>query len=114
MDLKRLTRGPVIWVIAAVFVVFLGSRLLSTNRFEQIDTSQAISQTKTGNVTWATMGNGDQRVELSLTKPMEGNKTHVATYYVDARGPELVQLLDQYPPKIGFNDQYPQAPWWSG
>src|SRR5690349_4314505 len=113
MDLKRLTRGPVIWVIAAVFVVFLGSRLLSSNRFEQIDTSQAISQIKAGNVTSATMVNGDQRLELSLTKPFEQH-THVATYYVDARGPELVQLLDQYPPKNGFNDQNPQAPWWSG
>jgi len=114
MDLKRLTRGPVIWVIAAVFVVFLGSRLLSSNRFEQVDTSQAISQIKSGNVTSATMVNGDQRLELSLTKPIEGNKSHVVTYYVDARGPELVQLLDQYPPKNGFNDQNPQAPWWSG
>ncbi|HEY6796361.1 MAG TPA: ATP-dependent zinc metalloprotease FtsH [Kineosporiaceae bacterium] len=113
MDLKRLTRGPVIWVIAAVLVVFLGARLLSPNRFEQIDTSQAIAQIKAGNVTSATIVNGDQRIELTLTKPLEGHD-RVAAYYVDARGPELVQLLDNYPPKNGFDDQNPQAPWWSG
>jgi cell division protease FtsH len=113
MDLKRLTRGPVIWVIAAVLVVFLGARLLSPNRFEQIDTSQAIAQIKADNVLSATMVNGDQRVELTLAKPFEGHE-RVAAYYIDARGAELVQLLDSHLPKNGFDDQNPQAPWWSG
>jgi len=113
MDLKRLTRGPVILVIAVAFVVFLGARLLSADRFEQIDTSQAITQIKSGNVLSATMVNGDQRLELTLAKPFESHD-HVATFYIDARGPELVKLLDDNTPKNGFNDQNPQAPWWSG
>jgi cell division protease FtsH len=113
MDLKRLTRGPVIWVIAAVLVVFLGARLLSTNRFEQIDTSQAIDLIKSHKVESAVMVNGDQRLELTLSAPVDGHD-RVATYYVDARGEKFVDLLDENPPPKGFNDENPQAPWWSG
>jgi cell division protease FtsH len=113
MDLKRLTRGPVIWVIAAVLVVIVGARLLSPNRFEPIDTSQAINLIKSNQVTSATMVNGDQRVELTLSQPYQGHD-RVETSYVDARGTQFVDLLNQYPPKNGFNDQNPQAPWWSG
>jgi cell division protease FtsH len=120
MDLKRLTRGPVIWVIAALLVVIVGARVLSPNRFEPIDTSDAISLIKQGQVKSATMVEGDQRVELTLNKPYqrpgssEKNYDRVMTYYVDARGQEFVQLLDQYKPVNGYNDLNPQAPWWTG
>jgi cell division protease FtsH len=102
----------VIWVIAALLIVIVGARVLSPNRFEPIDTSEAITLIKSDQVASATMVNGDQRVELTLSKPYQGHDK-VMTYYVDARGPEFVQLLDQYKPKDGFNDQNPQPPWWS-
>ena len=114
MDLKRLTRGPVIWVIAAVFVVFLGARLLSPNRFEQVDTSKAIELIKSRQVASAVMVNGDQRLELTLTTKAVAGSDRVATYYVDARGAQFVQLLNDFPPTKGFNDENPQAPWWTG
>ena len=113
MDLKRLTRGPVIWVIAALVVVIVGARVLSPNRFEPIDTSEAINLITSGKVTSATLVNGDQRLELTVDPAYKGH-TQVMTYYVDARGAQLVQLLDQYKPKNGYNDENPQAPWWSG
>jgi cell division protease FtsH len=117
MDLKRLTRGPVIWVIAALLVVIVGARVLSPNRFQAIDTSEAINLIKSNQVASATMVNGDQRVELTLKTPYtHGGQTYdrVMTYYVDARGQEFVELLDQYKPQNGYNDLNPQAPWWSG
>src|SRR5512144_2744191 len=117
MDLKRLTRGPVIWVIAALLVVIVGARVLSPNRFQAIDTSEAIGLIKGGQVQSATMVNGDQRVELTLKEPYQrGDQKYdrVMTYYVDARGSEFVELLDQYKPAGGYNDLNPQAPWWSG
>jgi cell division protease FtsH len=117
MDLKRLTRGPVIWLIAAVLVVIVGARVLSPNRFQPIDTSEAINLIKSGQVSSATMVNGDQRVELTLKTPYTQNGQkydRVMTYYVDARGEKFVELLDQYPPPKGSNDLNPQAPWWSG
>src|SRR5450755_3580923 len=113
MDLKRLTRGPVIWVIAALLVVIVGARVLSPNQFASIDTSEAISLIKSGQVASATLVNGDQRLDLTVSPAYKGH-TELETYYIDARGPELVQLLDQYQPKNGYNDQNPQTPWWSG
>ena len=117
MDLKRLTRGPVIWVIAALLVVIVGARVLSPNRFQPIDTSVAINMIKSGQVSSAVMVNGDQRVELTLKSPyVEGGQKYdrVMTYYVDARGAMFVDLLDRYPPPKGSNDLNPQPPWWSG
>jgi cell division protease FtsH len=116
MDLKRLTRGPVIWVIAALLVVIVGAQLLSPNRFQAIDTSKAIELIKNHQVSSATLINSDQRIELTLKSnaKYQGKYDRVESYYVDARGTELVQLLDQNPPDGGFNDQNPQAPWWSG
>ena len=113
MDLKRLTRGPVIWVIAALIVVIVGARVLSPNSYAPIDTSEAIGLIKSGQVTSATLVNGDQRLDLTVSPAYKGH-TQLETYYIDARGPELVQLLDQYKPKNGYNDQNPQSPWWSG
>jgi cell division protease FtsH len=106
----------VIWVIAALLVVIVGAQLLSPNRFQPIDTSKAIELIKNHQVSSATMINSDQRIELTLkpTAKYQGKYDRVESYYVDARGTELVNLLDQYPPEQGFNDQNPQAPWWSG
>ena len=42
MDVKRLTRGPVIWVIAAVVILLVGARVFAPNQFRQIDTYRAI------------------------------------------------------------------------
>jgi cell division protease FtsH len=119
MDLKRLTRGPVIWVIAAFIVVIVGARVLSPNRFEAIDTSEAVNLIKQSQVKSATMVEGDQRLELTLTNPYkrpggDTSYTQVMTYYVDARGVKFVELLDQYKPPNGFNDLNPKTPWWTG
>src|SRR4051794_13210147 len=113
MDLKRLTRGPVIWVIAALLIVIVGARLFSTNRFEPVDTSVAVNLINTGQVKSATLVNGDQRLELTLNTKYKGTDK-VMTYYVDARGAELVKLLEEHKPANGYNDENPQPPWWSG
>jgi cell division protease FtsH len=114
MDLKRLTRGPLIWVIAAMAVVFIGLRIFAPGQYQTVDTSTAIQLIKDGQVNKATMINGEQRLELKLKSPYEKKYTDVVTHYVDARGPQLVSLLDQYKPAKGFDDQNPQQSWWSG
>jgi len=50
MDLKRLTRGPAIWVIAAVVILLLSARAFAPNQFKQIDTSEALKLIKSGQV----------------------------------------------------------------
>jgi cell division protease FtsH len=112
MDVKRLARGPLIWVIAAMLVVGLGLKFFSPGQYQTIDTSAAIQLITSGQVDRAVMVNGEQRLELTLNTPYKGSKD-VVSYYVDARGSQLVTLLDQHKPANGFNDQNPQQSWWT-
>jgi len=112
MDLKRLTRGPVIWVIIGVIVLMIGARALTPNQFSQVSTSTAVRLITEDKVKSATLVGGDQRVELVLKAP-ENGKQRVVAYYVDARGTELVQLLTENPPPDGYNDRIAQPSWWS-
>ena len=112
MDLKRLTRGPVIWVIIGLIVLMFGARALTPNQFSQVSTSTAVRLITEGKVKSATLVGGDQRIELVLKAP-ENEKTRVVAYYVDARGPELVELLATHKPDDGYNDRIATPSWWS-
>ncbi len=73
----------------------------------------AVSLIEKGQVTSARLITGDQRLELTLTAPYE-NHSKVSTYWVDARGPQLIDLLKAHVPTKGYNDEIPPTPWWSG
>jgi cell division protease FtsH len=111
MDVKRLTRGPVIWVIIGLAVLLIGARALTPDQFQSVDTSKAIGFIRAGQVKSAQIIDGDQRLELTLKAPVDG-KTKFMTYYVQPRGTEIVNLLDANPPSEGYNDKVPQPSWW--
>jgi cell division protease FtsH len=110
MDVKRIVRGPVIWVIAAVVVVLIGSQVLRGEQYTPVDTSDAIQLIQDKQVKSAKVINGDQRVELTLTKPFKGHEA-VSAHYVDARGAQIVDLLNQNKPVEGFTDEVPKNSW---
>src|SRR4051794_10880990 len=114
MDVKRLTRGPTIWVIVAVVLLIIGARVFAPNQFKKVDTYQALNLIKSGSVESAKIVDRDQRLDLTL-KPeakLDGY-TKVTTYYVAPRGDELIELLNANMPTDGFNDDVPRSPWWS-
>ena len=110
MNLKRMTRGPVIWVVIGLVVLMIGARALTPDQFSPIDTSRAIQLIQAGQVKHAEMIDGEQRLELELTAPVDG-KAKVTAYYVEPRGAELVRLLDENRPPDGFDDRVPQPSW---
>jgi cell division protease FtsH len=116
MDLKRLTRGPAIWVIAAVVILLLSARAFAPNQFKQIDTSRAIDLINSGQVDSAKIVDRDQRLELKLKSPTKvGNQdvTRVQTYYVDQRGGQIIEAITKADPPNGFDDSVPNPSWWS-
>jgi cell division protease FtsH len=66
MDVKRLTRGPTIWVIVFVVLLIIGARVFAPNQFKKVDTSEAINLIKSDNVVSAKIVDRDQRLELTL------------------------------------------------
>src|SRR3712207_1816113 len=114
MDLKRLTRGPAIWVIAAVVILLIGARAFAPNPYKQIDTYQAIQLIQEKKVDSAKLIDRDQRIELTLSgdNQVDGS-SRVQAYYVEQRGEELVTLLNTNRPPKGFDDDVPTSSWWS-
>ena len=114
MDVKRLTRGPTIWVVVFVVLLLVGARIFAPNQYKQIDTSRAIELIQAGQVDSAKIVDRDQRLELTLKNDsIVKGYTRVQAYYVSPRGSELVTLLNDKKPPKGFNDKVPTSSWWS-
>ena len=89
MDVRRLVRGPILWIVFAVALVMVGSSLLSgMGAPEQVDTSQAVSDIRANKVDTATITDRDQVLELTLK---DGAK--VRSSYIQGQGLTLQELL---------------------
>ncbi|WP_298990683.1 ATP-dependent zinc metalloprotease FtsH [uncultured Pseudokineococcus sp.] len=98
MNLKRLARGPILWVVLALAILLLATQLLSPGGATKISTSEGLALIGGGTVDNAQVVDGEQRVELGLSEPYQpeagGTETRqVEFYYVTPRGDEVVQAL---------------------
>jgi cell division protease FtsH len=109
MNLKRWTGTRAIWVVVAVIALLVAGRLLTPSGFAQVDTSKALQAIKDKQVAYAHVVDGDQIVELTLKEgqTIDGHNK-VSAGWIGARGPEIVQLLDQNLPTNGYNEEKPQ------
>jgi cell division protease FtsH len=121
MDFKRIVRTPLFWVLAAVAMAVILFSFTDSGGYTRIDTSAAIQLIKEKKVESAVISDNEV-LDLSLKKGSEyanpdqniqgANK--VRTQYVEARGPDIVQLLDENPPTQGTNDKINDPnPFWS-
>jgi cell division protease FtsH len=114
MDMKRVTRGPAIYVIVAVLILLIGARVFVPSQYKKVDTYKAIQLIENGQVASAKIIDRDQRLELTLK---EGQKvdgfSRVTAYYVEPRGNQIVTLLNGHVPPDGFDDSVPSPSWWS-
>jgi len=111
MDVKKITRNPLIYV-ALIGVLLFGGFLLISNLGapKQITTQEGLKLLSGETVAEVTNTDGDQRVDMTLSKAYEG-ATDVQFYYVDARATEVVDAINSADPKDGFNDVVPRATW---
>ena len=114
MDFKKITRNPLIYVLLiGVFLIIGFSLISSLGGAKQITTQQGLELLRGDTVTKVVNTDGDQRVDMTLSKPFEGS-SDVQFYYVDARADEVVQAIDAADPKDGFNDLVPRPSWFDG
>ncbi len=114
MNVKKLSRNPFVYVLLIGALLLIGMMLISSlTGAKQITTQQGLELLKGSTVTKVVTTDGDQRVDLELSKEFEG-ATSVQFYYVDARADEVVAAIDSAAPKDGFNDVVPRATWFDG
>jgi len=114
MDFKKITRNPLFYVLLIGIFLIVGFSLISSlNGAKQISTQEGLELLAGDTVTEVVNTDGDQRVDMTLSKEFQGAK-EVQFYYVEARADEVVAAIDAAAPKDGFNDAVPRATWWDG
>ncbi|HWM35136.1 MAG TPA: ATP-dependent zinc metalloprotease FtsH [Pseudolysinimonas sp.] len=116
MDVKRIFRGPLIWILVVVALVILAVSLFTQSNFKQITTQQGLALLDGDTVVKAKIIDGEQRVDLTLDSPFSADKTDYGTsvqfYYVAQRGADVVAAITDSPAK--YDDQAPQSNWLAG
>ncbi|HEX7804930.1 MAG TPA: ATP-dependent zinc metalloprotease FtsH [Cellulomonas sp.] len=117
MTLKRLTRGPAVWIALAVLLVWIGVSALSGTGVQRIDTSDGLKLLAQGKVQQAKITEGEQRVDLTVTEDFTSGSKNLGKlvdfYYVVPQGDTVVQAIAKADPAGGYNSEVPQQSWWS-
>jgi len=112
MNLKRLARGPVIWIVLAVLILWLGAQSFTTSAVQRIDTSDGLALLAGDTVEQAKIVDGQQRVDLVLREEFEDKGLRVQFYYVEPQGPMVADALASADLEGGYNSEVPQTSWW--
>jgi cell division protease FtsH len=125
MNIKKLLSGPVIWILVALVVVTLAISALNQPKVSRIETSQGIELLNGSTVEHALMVDGEQRVELELSKAYsvtegEGEDaeevdkgTTVEFFYTLPQGDRVEDAIVKADPADGFDSEVPQPSFWS-
>ncbi|ADG90136.1 ATP-dependent zinc metalloprotease FtsH [Thermobispora bispora] len=112
MDLKRLTRGPLLWILGVVLLLLLVSTMFNgEGNYTKADTSTVVQQIQQGNVKNATVIDKDQRIELTLVRPIQvaGKTTdRIQASWVEGQGVQLTQALAEAKPAKGWTVEVPK------
>ncbi|HXH34307.1 MAG TPA: ATP-dependent zinc metalloprotease FtsH [Plantibacter sp.] len=111
MNFKRLFKGPIPYLIIAALVFWIGISLMSMNGFREVSTQEGLAFLSKGQVKEAVITDGDQRVDLTLTKADDEFGQQVQFYYVGARAADVIEAVDSAAPSGGYNDKVPQPNW---
>ena len=112
MNARRLTRGPALWIILAVLILWVGASSFMTAGIQRIDTSDGFDLLAGGTVEQAKIVDGAQRVDLVLTEDFEDKGSQVQFFYVEPQGESVVEAIAAADPEGGYNSEVPQTSWW--
>ena len=106
---QRILRGPLFWIIAAIFGVSIFGQISNAgSSYTTIDTSQALDAISQSNVESAILVDRDQKIRLILKagKGIDG-ETKVQASYVVRQEPTIVDALTANPPVKGWSVEVP-------
>ena len=117
MNVKRLARGPILWVVIAVILLYIGASTLAAPKISKIDTSDGMTLIADGKVEQAKITEGVQRVDLTLaedfTKGDDNLGKLVQFNYVVPQGESVVAAIADADMKKGYTSVVPQTSWWA-
>jgi cell division protease FtsH len=107
---QKILRGPLFWIIVAIFGVSIFGQISSaTNRYTEIKTSQAIAAISQSQVESAVLIDRSQKIKLVLSpgNSFKGS-TKVEASYIARQEPTLIDALSANPPSKGWTVDVPE------
>ncbi len=112
-NLKKLLKGPVLWISLALAAILIGSSLGSTVTYQKVDTSYGLELIEDSKVKSVKIYDGDQRVDMELFSADAKTKSKtVQFFYIYSRAPQVTQAVADANLVDGFNDVVPNTPWY--
>jgi cell division protease FtsH len=108
--MQKILRGPLFWIIVAIFGVSIFGQISSaTNRYTEIKTSQAIAAISQSQVESAVLIDRSQKIKLVLSpgNSFKGS-TKVEASYIARQEPTLIDALSANPPSKGWTVDVPK------
>ena len=94
--MKRVFRGPWLWIVVAVLAVLLALEFLAPGGgHDEVTTSRMASYIEAGEVKEITFIDGDQKIEAELDEGTRDNGDLVMAYYIDGQQERLLDLVDE-------------------
>jgi cell division protease FtsH len=107
---QKILRGPLFWIIVAIFgVSILGQISSASNRHTEIKTSQAIAAISQSQVESAVLIDRNQKIKLILSggNTIKGS-SKVEASYIARQEPTLIDALSANPPSKGWTVDVPK------
>lgn len=111
MNVKKIFRGPILYVVLAIIAVWIGSSLLTMSGFKGVSTQKGLELLSDDKVSSAKIVDGENRVDLTLKEADGSLGTQVQFYYVTPRGQDIVKAIDDANLPKGYDDEVPQPNW---
>ena len=107
---QKILRGPLFWIIVAIFAVSIFGQITSaSNSYTDIKTSQAIAAISKSQVESAILIDRSQKIRLVLTSgnTIKGS-SKVEASYIARQEPTLIDVLSANPPSKGWTVDVPK------
>ncbi|MGH1525440.1 ATP-dependent zinc metalloprotease FtsH [Leifsonia sp. L25] len=111
MNLKKIFRGPILYVVLAIIAVWIGSSLITMSGFKPVTTQEGLNLLQQDKVSSAKIVDGENRVDLTLKQADGANGNQVQFYYVTPRGADIVKAINDANLPKGYDDSVPQPNW---
>jgi cell division protease FtsH len=112
MNLKRIFRGPLVWIVLAIAAVAIGASFFASSGTAEVSTTRALQLISAGEVKSATLTDGAQRIDLTLNPGTEvQGASQVRSYYIAQRGGDVVNALENAPnaSSLTVTDEVPRT-----
>lgn len=93
--MKRIFKGPWLWMVLAALGVLLAIQFLAPNGgYDEVTTSELNSYIADGDVKEITFIDGDQEIRATLDKGVREGSDQVLTHYIDGQQESILSAVD--------------------